>query len=112
MLTPLSLVAGLLIALLASRVWANVDHANTYVANEASALRRSVLLADNLPPTLSRAVRRAINLFVFATALAICPVVLMVNDRPFSAGGNRVTPRALHELNSLSQYPLVPNRNS
>lgn len=208
MLTPLSLVAGLLIVFLASRVWTNLDHANAYVANEASALREAVMLADalptavrtevknrvtgyltfvdsrdwpamakgkaslhDLPPDLPQAIaallafspqsagqkiaqRRAvvaieqalearrsrillseaaigpiqwvavfvlcalvlvtiaiihvdtritsaINLFIFATAIAVCLLILMVNDRPYAPGGNTVTPHALHELNSL-----------
>jgi hypothetical protein len=49
MLTPLAVIAGLLIAFLASRVWSNVDRANTYIAQEASAIRESVVLADTLP---------------------------------------------------------------
>jgi hypothetical protein len=49
MLTPLGVLVGLLIAFLASRVWTNLDKANAYVAQEASAIRESVLLADNLP---------------------------------------------------------------
>ncbi|MGH7104815.1 MAG: hypothetical protein ACREFJ_20755 [Acetobacteraceae bacterium] len=208
MLTPLSLVAGLLIVFLASRVWTNLDHANTYVANEASALREGVMLADSLPPAVrtdvknritdylafvdsrdwpamargkanlhdlppdlpqaiaellafrpqtpgqqiaqkravvaieqALAARRsrillseaaigpiqwiavfvlcalvlvtiamihvdtrvtsAINLFIFATAISVCLLILMVNDRPYAPGGNTVTPHALHELNSL-----------
>jgi hypothetical protein len=49
MLTPLAVIAGLLIAFLASRVWSNLDRATTYVAQEASAIRQSVLLSDALP---------------------------------------------------------------
>lgn len=44
----------------------------------------------------------AINLFIFATAIVVCLLILMVNDRPYAPGGNTVTPHALHELNSLS----------
>ena len=57
MLTPLAVLAGLLIAFLASRVWSNVDRANTYIAQEASAIRQSVLLADTLPEDTRTAVR-------------------------------------------------------
>jgi hypothetical protein len=61
MLTPLAVIAGLLIAFLASRVWSNVDRANTYVAHEASAIRQSVLLADTLPEDTRTAVRSALK---------------------------------------------------
>jgi hypothetical protein len=61
MLTPLAVLAGLLVAFLASRVWSNLDRANTYVAQAASALRQSVLLAETLPPDVRTAVRAAIK---------------------------------------------------
>jgi len=206
MLTPLSVIAALLIAFLASRVWANLDHANTDIAREASALRESVLLADAMPGDVRTAVRSAVktylqfvetedwpamaegraslreappgladalasissfvpaapgqqvaqqravvaveqalearwdrillskatiapiqwlvvvilaaltlvtiamvhierpttiavNLFIFATAVAACLVLLMVNDRPFATGGITIEPGALREIN-------------
>lgn len=40
----------------------------------------------------------AVNLFIFSTAVAACLVLLMVNDRPFSAGGYTVQPAALRQL--------------
>jgi Protein of unknown function (DUF4239) len=40
----------------------------------------------------------ATALFVFATAVAVCLILLMVNDRPFAAGGINVTPAAFHEI--------------
>ena len=205
MLTPMGVIAGLLIAFLASRVWANLDHANSYVANEATAIHELILLADELPdgpraalrgtlqnylryaqdedwpamaagraslrhvpsdlkdamrdvlsvaPTepgqqvaqaravvaieqvmearrnrvllsetaiapiqwvaviilavlilltiamlhIDRRATTALNLFIFATAVAACLVLLMVNDRPFSAGGATVRPDALREI--------------
>src|SRR5947207_13341796 len=49
MLTPLAVIAGLLMAFLASRVWSNLDLANSYVAQEASAIRESNLRAYPLP---------------------------------------------------------------
>jgi Protein of unknown function (DUF4239) len=64
MLTPLGLITGLVIAFLASRVWSNVDHANTYVAQEASAIRQTVLLADQLPEDGRNAVRSAIKRYL------------------------------------------------
>ncbi len=40
----------------------------------------------------------AANLFIFASAVAACLVLLMVSDRPFSAGGITLQPGALHEV--------------
>lgn len=201
MLTPLSVLTGLLIAFLASHVWANIDRAHTYIAQEGSALRDVVMLADELPAEVGNAVRggvktylrfietedwpamaksgaswqqsppgltdamrsllvyaphgpgeqvaiasveravearrgrivlsraviapiewivivvlaalvlltiamvhidrrvtAAINLAVFATAVATCLVLLMVNDRPFAAGGVTLDPGVLREI--------------
>jgi hypothetical protein len=64
MLTPLSVIAALLIAFLASRVWANLDHANTDIAREASALRESVLLADAMPADVRTALRGAVKTYL------------------------------------------------
>jgi hypothetical protein len=61
MLTPLAVIAGLFIAFLASRVWSNVDRAHVYIAQEASAIRQSVLLADALPDETRAAVRDALR---------------------------------------------------
>ena len=57
MLTPLAVILGLLIAFLASRVWSNLDRANAYVGQKASAIRESVLLADALQPDVRTAMR-------------------------------------------------------
>jgi hypothetical protein len=64
MLTPLAVIAGLLIAFLASRVWSNLDRATTYVAQEASAIRQSVLLSDALPDDTRMAVRTALKQYL------------------------------------------------
>jgi hypothetical protein len=40
----------------------------------------------------------AINLFLYATAVAACLVLLMVNDRPFAAGGITLQPEALQAI--------------
>jgi hypothetical protein len=64
MLTPLAVIAGLLIAFLASRVWSNLDRATTYVAQEASAIRQSVLLSDALPDDTRTAVRTALKQYL------------------------------------------------
>jgi hypothetical protein len=205
MLTPLSVMTGLLIAFLGARVWSNVDHANAYVAQEASAISESTLLVNSLPEDTRNAVREglkdylrfvesedwpamlagrasfqqpppgltdaitallafvpsqpsqrvvqdrvvmalekafearrsrvllssaviapvqwlvilildalvlitivmvhldrrataAVNLLVFSTAVAASLVLLMINDRPFSAGGLNVEPTALRQI--------------
>lgn len=60
MLTPLAVILGLLIAFLASRVWTNIDHANAFVGQEASALRQTLLLADTLPADIRTTLRGAV----------------------------------------------------
>ena len=37
----------------------------------------------------------AVNLFILSTALAVCLVLLLVSDRPFSAGGFNIRPDSL-----------------
>ncbi len=205
MLTPLGVVTELVIAFLAARVWANVDHAHAYVAEEASEIRGMALLVEVLPADVRaelrgelgryiqfveaedwpsmlqghaslrklpeglpdalttlltfvpqqpgqqvaqehavRAIERAlqarrnriilsqaaiapaqwaviflldasilltivmlhigrntttaVNLFVFSTAVGACVVLLMINDRPFGAGGITVMPNTLQEV--------------
>ncbi len=64
MMTPLGIIIGLLIAFLASRVWLNLDNANSYVAQEASAILQSILLADALPEDTRDAVRTAMKTYL------------------------------------------------
>jgi len=64
MLTPLGIIAGLLIAFLASRVWTNFDHAHAYVAAESTAIQKAVLLADALPPADRSALRGALRTYL------------------------------------------------
>jgi hypothetical protein len=61
LLTPLSVIAGLLIAFLAARVWANLDHANAYVAQEANAISEIGLFAGALPEATQGAVRAGLQ---------------------------------------------------
>ena len=61
MLTPLSVFAGLLIAFLASRVWSNLDRAQTDVVQEASALHEVVLILNSLPADISVTVRKSMR---------------------------------------------------
>lgn len=64
MLTPLAVIAGLLIAFLASRVWANLDRANALVAQEAGALREALVLADALPDDTGTTLRDAMGSYL------------------------------------------------
>jgi hypothetical protein len=60
-LTPLGVILGLLIGFLAARVWTNLDRANQYVGQEASALRETVLLTESLPADVRAEVRQALQ---------------------------------------------------
>src|SRR5205823_4585607 len=62
--TPLAMIAGLLIAFLASRVWTNVDRANTFIGQEASAIREAALLARGLPAPERDAVNEGIKRYL------------------------------------------------
>jgi hypothetical protein len=64
MMTPIGIITGLLIAFLASRVWTNLDHARNYVAQEASAIRETALLADHLPDDTRTAVHAAMKQYL------------------------------------------------
>src|SRR5262245_52436778 len=64
MLTPLAVIVGLLIAFLASRVWSNFDRANASLADEASAIRETILLSETLPEDTRAAVASAIKAYV------------------------------------------------
>lgn len=64
MLTPLGVIFGLVIAFLAARVWANVDHAHAYVVQEATEIRQVVLLADALPSELRTAIRNDVRQYL------------------------------------------------
>jgi hypothetical protein len=57
MLTPLSVITGLLIAFLAARVWSNLDRANTYIAQEASSIRDVIVLSRGLPSDIGAVLR-------------------------------------------------------
>jgi hypothetical protein len=41
----------------------------------------------------------AVNLLIFATAVAVCLILLMVNDRPFAHGGAALDLRVLRQVN-------------
>lgn len=59
--TPLAVILGLVIAFLASRVWANVDRAQGYVVEEASGIRQAILMSAVLPPDTRDALRKEIG---------------------------------------------------
>jgi hypothetical protein len=61
MLTPLSVVAGLLIVFLSSHVWSNLDRANAYIAQEASAIRECLILADAFPDDMRTELGRSVK---------------------------------------------------
>jgi len=64
MLTPLSVITALLIAFLASHVWSNLDRASALVGQEASAIRETVVLADNLPSAVRDATRSGLKTYL------------------------------------------------
>jgi len=64
MLTPLAAIIALLMAFLAARVWTNLDHANTYAAQEASAINETILLASLLPGELPSRMRASIRKYI------------------------------------------------
>ncbi len=64
MLTPLSVIIGLLIAFLARRVWNNLDRASSYVAQEASSIRASLVLGGELPPDIRNGFRQQIRVYL------------------------------------------------
>jgi len=64
MLTPLSVIIGLLIAFLATRVWNNLDRASSYVAQEASSIRECLVLGAELPPEIRADFRQSIRMYL------------------------------------------------
>jgi len=65
-LTPLAILLAVLLGFLASRVWANFDHAEGYVRQEADALHQTLLMAQALPPNIQTRLRNAISAHVKA----------------------------------------------
>jgi Protein of unknown function (DUF4239) len=65
-LTPLMILLAVLLGFLASRVWANFDHAEGYVRQEADALHQTLLMAQALPPNIQTRLRNAISAHVKA----------------------------------------------
>ena len=46
----------------------------------------------------SNPLAQAATMFIFASAVALCLVLLMIYDRPFAAGGFTMQPRLLYEV--------------
>ena len=60
------ILLAVLLGFLASRVWANFDHAEGYVRQEAVALHQTLLMAQALPPNIQTRRRNAISAHVKA----------------------------------------------
>jgi len=61
LLTPLSVIGGLLIAFLAGRIWTNVDNATALVTREATSIQQASIMATGLPSTERTALQKALH---------------------------------------------------
>jgi hypothetical protein len=106
MLTPLGVILGLVIAFLAARVWANVDHAHGYVAEEASGLRQAILMSAVLPSDTRDAVRREFENYLRFVDEVDWPAMLRGQEEI------RLTPSGLPDALTtlLSFVPLQPGQ--
>ena len=64
-LSPLGVVFGLLVVFTAAQVWADLERANSAVADEASALRDVVLLANSLAEDENSTLRALVRAHIF-----------------------------------------------
>src|ERR1700742_371922 len=64
MLTPLSVLTGLVIAFVASRIWINFDHANAVVRDEVRNIEEVVTLAEILPQNVQTGIRHGIGQYL------------------------------------------------
>ena len=64
MLPPMGLLFGLLVGFVASQVWTNVDRAQLAVDREASALRTTVLAAEDFPGEPDARIRVLIDSYI------------------------------------------------
>ncbi len=78
---PLGVITGLVIAFLAARVWANVDHGQAYVAQEASWIRQAMLISSVLPPDTRDAVRREVGVYLRFVDEVDGPAMLRSQER-------------------------------
>lgn len=100
-LTPLGVVFGLLVVFTASQVWADLDRANSAVADEASALRDILLLAGGLSDDESAKLRVFVQRHIHASE---------TEEWPAMARGQAVVamPTALREaLKEVLSFPTA-----
>ena len=64
LLTPLGVILGLLLVFLSSRVWTNVDRANTAASQEAAAVQELRRVADELPPVVADSIREGVRVYL------------------------------------------------
>ncbi|WP_024513436.1 DUF4239 domain-containing protein [Bradyrhizobium sp. ARR65] len=64
MLTPLSVLTGLVIAFVASRTWTNFDHATAILRDEVRNIEEIVTLAERLPQNVQTEIRHAIGQYL------------------------------------------------
>ena len=76
MLTPLSVLTGLVIAFVASRIWINLDHANAVVRDEARNIEEIVTLAERLPQKVQTEMRQAVGRYLQFTREYAWPAML------------------------------------
>ena len=76
MLTPLSVLTGLVIAFVASRIWINLDHANAVVRDEARNIEEVVTLAKRFPQNVQTEIRHAIGQYLQFTKEDAWPAML------------------------------------
>jgi hypothetical protein len=86
MLTPLSLIAGLIILFLATRVWDTVDRASAEVTQEVSAIQQTFAGTEGLPPETRDAVRGALHRYIQSVVSTEWPAMeagkLNLSNRP------------------------------
>jgi hypothetical protein len=76
MLTPLSVLTGLVIAFVASRIWINFDHANAVVRDEVRSIEEIVTLADRLPQNVQTGIRHGVGQYLQFTQEYEWPAML------------------------------------
>jgi hypothetical protein len=81
MLTPLSVLTGLVIAFVASRIWINFDHANAIVRDEVRNIEEIVILADRLPQNAQTGIRHDISQYLQFTKEHEWPAMLSGNAK-------------------------------